>query len=100
MELIKKSPINYIKHSLFRVKIEGESCWPKLIPGKTYLGTCIFKPRVGDFVVFKNAGQGLLVKEVKAINYQGYIVGGTLSFAKNMRINKNSILGKICLCLN
>ena len=42
------------RNLLFRVTVSGESCWPELVPSKTYFASCLRRPRVGDYVVFQN----------------------------------------------
>ena len=88
---------------LFSVKIEGESCWPYLIPNKEYFATNLFKPKIGDFIVFQNPKneKETFVKRVKEIDNNSYFVAGTVSWAESSKnfgkINKNSVLGKILL---
>ena len=86
---------------LFSVKIEGESCWPHLIPGKKYLATNLLKAKIGNFIVFRNPKnqKEIFVKKVKEIKRNSYFVEGTVPFATSSKnfgpVNKNLILGKI-----
>ncbi len=43
---------------LFRIRISGLSCWPYLVPGKTYWATTLRRPRVGDFVLVRGEAVG------------------------------------------
>ena len=101
MTPIKNSPINFIKRILFSVTIEGESAWPVLVPSKRYFATCILKPKVGDFVVFKNPKneEEIFVKKVRTIERGGYFVEGTVSWSSSSKefgcIPRNLVLGKI-----
>ena len=86
---------------LFSVKIEGVSCWPYLIPEKKYFATNVLKPKIGNFIIFKNPKnqKEIFVKRVKEIKNNFYFVEGTVSFAKSSKdfgqVHKNLILGKI-----
>ena len=86
---------------LFSVKIEGVSCWPYLIPGKKYFATNVLKPKIGNFIVFKNPKnqKEIFVKKVKTIQGNSYFVEGTVAFATSSKdfgqVHKNLILGKI-----
>jgi hypothetical protein len=46
--------IKKFKNLLFRVTVSGESCWPSLVPGKTYLATSLLRASPGRFVVVEN----------------------------------------------
>lgn len=86
---------------VFSVKVEGESCWPQLIPGKEYLATNLLKPKVSDFIVFQNPKnqREIFVKRVAEIKNNSYCVEGTVSWAESSKnfgeVNKNLVLGKI-----
>ena len=54
MRPIKQLLTSSIKGLIFKIKIEGESAWPKLIPQKIYWATNLFKPKINDFIIFKN----------------------------------------------
>src|SRR4030042_6421474 len=101
LRLIKKLPINFIKYLVFTVRIEGESAWPELVSGKTYLAANFLKPKIGDFLVFKNPKdqKEILVKKIKSIRKNSYFAEGTLPWAKSSRdfgqVSKGLILGKI-----
>ena len=101
MTVTKPSLINFIKRLLFLVKVEGESGWPELVPEKTYFATSLLKPRVGDFIVFKNPKKPaqILVKKVKARVANRYEVAGDVSWSTSGRdfgvVNNEFILGKL-----
>ena len=86
---------------LFTVKVEGESCWPDLVPGKRYFATSLLRPRVGDFIVFKRPSdlRSFLVKKVKEVRGDSYYVEGTVSWGTTSEtlglISHNSVLGRI-----
>ena len=86
---------------LFSVKIEGESAWPELIPGKRYLATNLLKPKIGDFIVFQNPKnrKEMFVKKVSEVKNDSYFVEGTVSWATGSEdfgpVNKSLVLGKI-----
>lgn len=83
------------------VKIEGESAWPDLIPGRSYLATNLSRPRIGDFVIFKNPKNKneIFVKQVKEIKGNDYCLEGRLPWAESSKdfglVNKNLILGRL-----
>ena len=86
---------------LFRVQVEGESCWPELITGKSYWASCLPKPQTGDFVVFRNPlnyGQ-IFVKKVVATEGGKYCVAGTVSWGASSAdfgwVDEKLILGRI-----
>ena len=99
----KRSPTNSIKRLLFLVKIEGESLWPELIPGKRYAATSLGKPDIGDYLVFKNPGNNgqTFVKKIRDIRDGAYEVAGTVPWASSSNefglILRNSVVGKIIL---
>jgi phage repressor protein C with HTH and peptisase S24 domain len=92
---------NFIKNLVFLVKVEGESGWPELIPGKLYLATNLIKPRVDDFIVFQNPDnqKEFFIKKIKEIKDNSYFVEGILPWAKSSKdfgpINKKLFFGKI-----
>jgi hypothetical protein len=100
IRLIKLSLINFINRIIFSVKIEGESAWPDLVPGKFYLATNLLKAKIGDFVVFKEPrNQEVFAKRIKEIKEGDYFLEGNLPWAESSKdfglINKKLILGKI-----
>lgn len=103
MKLIKKLLINFGKFPFFIMKIEGESGWPKLISGKFYFASCLFKPKLGDFIVFKNPKniKQIFVKKVSDFQKGQYIVEGLVSWSSSSRdfgpVSKELILGKLLL---
>ncbi|MCH8741524.1 hypothetical protein IH779_01350 [Patescibacteria group bacterium] len=86
---------------IFSVKVEGESCWPHLVPGRNYFATNLLKPKIGDFIVFQNPKDQIeiFVKRVKEIKNNSYFVEGTVSWAESSKnfgeVNRNLVLGKI-----
>lgn len=99
--LTKRLPINFIKRFIFRVKIEGDSAWPQLIPGKYYFATSIKKPKKGDFIVFQNPKDKLriFVKKVHSIDGDYYTVSGSVSWSSSSKdfgpVHKDLILGRV-----
>ena len=100
---IRRLLINFTKILgwIFLVKIEGESAWPELVPGKSYLATNLLKPKVSDFIVFKDPKnrKETFVKKVKEIKNNFYFVEGTVSWSESSKnfgqVNKNLVLGKM-----
>ncbi|MBS3158592.1 hypothetical protein J4206_04865 [Candidatus Woesearchaeota archaeon] len=97
-----KSAINFFKRIIFTVKVYGESCWPELVPSKRYLATNLFKPKIGDYIVFKTRFDETFVKKVHDINKgkdESYFVTGTVSWGDSSRefglVDKNSVIGKL-----
>ena len=97
----KKNTISRIKNLLFLVKVEGESAWPDLTPGKSYIATSIAAPKLNDFVIFKNPAnlREYYVKKVIRKYKDNYFVAGNISGANSSRefglIDQKLILGKI-----
>jgi hypothetical protein len=83
----------------FNVLIQGESCWPYLVDGRTYGAYSNKIPKINDFIVFKNLNKGLcsepeyMVKRVASIHEDTIHVVGTVSWSKNYTIKKSAILG-------
>jgi len=79
---IKKLLIHYFSTVLFRVRITGESMWPVLVPGKTYLAINLLRVRKGDFIVFKNPKNQdeVFVKRVKETYGDRYAVESLVSW--------------------
>lgn len=83
------------------VKPEGESGWPELIPEKYYFASNIVRPKVGDFIVFKNPRQEseLLIKKVMRITEEFYFVTGTVSWSsfgpRSSPVPKKHVLGRL-----
>ena len=71
------------KRLLFRVRVSGESAYPKLMPGRVYLASGILPIRVGDFVVFQNPRSPAeqWIKRVKVVREDGYEVEGLVSWS-------------------
>ena len=101
MMRIRRSLTNFFKNVLFLVKIEGESGWPILIPGKTYYATNILRPRIGDFAVFRNPKNQneIFVKKVTAIRKNGHRVKSAVSWGTSSNdfgvVLSQSILGVV-----
>src|SRR3989338_7451860 len=76
-----------IKRAIFLIKIEGESMWPVLIPGRQYLATNMLPIRRGDFVVFRNPQntQEIFVKRVNKISKGGYHMKSLVSWGSSSR---------------
>src|SRR4030042_2650999 len=93
--------LNGVKRAIFLVRVEGESAWPELVSGKTYFAASFLKPKIGDFIVFKNPKdqKEILVKKIRSIRKNSYFAEGTLPWAKSSRdfgqVSKGLILGKI-----
>ena len=87
--------------SLFLVRVEGESLWPYLIPGRRYLASGILAPCVGDLAVFRNPinPADVFVKRVAALRADGYIMESAVSWGSSSRdfgpVPRRLILGKI-----
>ena len=83
------------------MRIDGESCFPDLIPGKKYLAQKTKTPQVGEFVVFLNPlnAQQILVKKVVRIENGLYYVKGNTSWATSSQnfgpVSSKDILGII-----
>ena len=75
--------------------------WPRLKPGRFYFASGWLKIRIGDFIVFKNPvdPSQKLVKKVEAIESNGYLVNGTVSWSTSSKdfglITQDLILGRI-----
>ena len=88
---------------LFVVRVEGESCWPELIPGKRYLGSGWLSPRVGDFAIFENPKNQneIFVKKVTAVKGDQYRVASTVSWGSSSTgfglMSTRDIIGKLLL---
>ena len=86
---------------VFLVRVEGESLWPKLIPGKRYLASSIFVPKVGDFAVFRNPKNKMdvFVKKVREATDAGYIMESVVSWGSSSvdfgPVPKHLVVGKV-----
>lgn len=82
---------------LFRVKVEDESCWPYLVPGRCYWVTGLRKPRVGDFAVFRNSAvtEQWCVKRVRAVQGTTYEMESTVSWGTRATVDKKWIIGTL-----
>jgi phage repressor protein C with HTH and peptisase S24 domain len=73
MKLLKK-----IKFILFATDITGDSMSPVLENGKSYLASCLLKPKVGKIIVFcnpKNFNQVMVKKIIKDTGNGFEVVG-------------------------
>ena len=101
MKRIKYLPINFFKGVFFGVRVEGESAWPYLIPGKEYIASRFFSVKTGDFIVFRNPrnSEGIYVKRVIEKKGESYRAGSTVSWGSSSKdfglIAKQHILGKL-----
>lgn len=101
MRHIRRSLINFGKRLLFRVRVSGESCWPSLVPGRSYWASALAPVRAGDFVVFRNPmdDKQILVKKICGVRDGAYQVGSTVSWGLSSKdfgaVDKKHILGKL-----
>ena len=90
-----------LKNLLFVVKVEGESAFPELIPGRKYLATSLKRPKIGRFIVFKNPRNEaqIMVKKVTDSHPEGFSVSGVVSWGTSSKelgiISPILILGTI-----
>ncbi|MDP3735614.1 MAG: hypothetical protein Q8R39_04270 [bacterium] len=84
---------------IFRVRVSGLSCWPCLVPGKTYWATSLRRARVGDFVVVSGAAIGescilYVVKRVAEQNVDTLVLASTLSWSEaTYTVPRNAVHG-------
>jgi len=96
-----KEKISILKKSLFLVKVEGESAWPELVPEKIYFATSLLRPKIGNFIVFKNPknNEQNFVKKIVKITPTGYEIQGLVSWAISSKdfglVEEELVLGKI-----
>ena len=101
MERMRQSLTHCISGLLFRVRISGESCWPVLVPGRSYWASALMPVRTGDFVVFRNPADcgKILVKKVYGVRAEGYSVGSLVSWGSSSKdfgiVNKRNVLGRV-----
>jgi len=101
MSIIRRLRTNFFSRILFRVRVHGESAWPLLMPGGTYIATNLFPPRKGDFIVFPDPAspQQFLVKRVTKSSEGSYTVESVISWGRSSkdfgRIPRQAILGKL-----
>jgi hypothetical protein len=101
MRRIKELLKNYFRHFLFLVRVEGESGWPYLVPGKRYFASGFVAPRVGDWAVFENPRDRgrILIKRVKASAGGKYIMEGAVSWGSSSRdfglVERRFVLGRV-----
>ena len=86
---------------LFRVRVSGESMYPALLPGRAYWASGWLPIRVGDYIVFwsPNNQTERWIKRVKAIQPEGYVVEGLVSWSASSEmigtVPRRAVLGKI-----
>jgi len=86
---------------LFMVRVEGESIWPAFVSGRHYVASALFRPRAGDFAVFRNPRDPsrIFVKKVQEIRDEGYVMASTVSWGSSSDyfgiVPRHLILGKI-----
>ncbi len=86
MKDIVRLLINFFRHLLFLVKVEGESGWPTLVSGKRYLATNLILPQQGDFLVFRNQHDcEVYVKQIAEVRRNGYMMESTVSWGSSSR---------------
>lgn len=90
-----------IRRILFVVRVEGESMWPALIPGRRYFASGIGVVRVGDFAVFRNPRETsrIFIKRAAAAREGGYIMESAVSWGASSRdfgpVPRQYIIGKV-----
>ena len=102
MRRIKELLKNYFRHFLFLVRVEGESGWPYLVPGKRYFASNLLVPRAGDWAVFRNpyeSGGRILIKRVGAVLDGEYIMESMVSWGSSSRdfglVERRFVLGRV-----
>ena len=86
---------------LFFVRVEGESLWPVLVPGRRYLANAIGVVRIRDLAVFRNPKnkQEIFVKRVAGKQGGCYIMESAVSWGSSSSdfgpVPRELILGKI-----
>ena len=86
---------------LFLVRVDGESLWPMLVPGKRYFASGLLLPRVGDFAVFRNPRDParVFVKRVAGVKKDFYRMESVVSWGASSDdfgvVSKHFIWGKI-----
>lgn len=101
MKRIKNLLTSYFRHALFVVRVNGESLWPHLEPGRRYFASGIFLPCAGDFAVFRNPQETgrIFVKQVREVRDDGYVMASTVSWGSSSDdfgiVPPHLILGKI-----
>ncbi len=90
-----------IRRLLFMVRVEGESLWPHLVPGRRYVASALACPRIGDFAVFRNPRDTnrVFVKSIREISADGYVMASTVSWGSSSTdfgiVPRELVLGKI-----
>lgn len=92
---------SYFSRPLFRVKVDGESMWPALVPGKTYWASGLLKPQMGDVIIFRNPknGEQIFVKRVAAVRPEEYEVESLVSWGTSSGelglVPQSAVLGTV-----
>jgi len=101
MRRIKRLLQKCFRNAFFLVRVEGESMWPRLVPGRRYFASNLFPPCVGDIAVFRNPKDTnqIFVKKVAGREGDRYIMEGEVSWGSSScdfgPVSKGLILGKI-----
>lgn len=104
MRHIRQSLTHFGKHLLFRVRVSGESCWPVLVPGKSYWASALAPVREGDFIVFRNPADRdrVFIKKILEVRGGGYRVGSSVSWGSSSGdfgiVGTRAVLGRI-ICI-
>lgn len=86
---------------VFVVRVEGESMWPALVPGRRYFASSRGVLRVGDFAVFRNPKETsrIFVKRVAAARDGAYGMESAVSWGSSSRefgpVPQKYVLGKV-----
>lgn len=59
-------------------KIKGDSLFPLFKDNQLVLATKIFKPKIGDIVVFYHKNHGLMIKQIQKIQNDNFFLVGTV----------------------
>ena len=101
MKRIQHLLTNFFRRLLFLVRVDGESMWPVLVPGRRYLASRFGVLRVGDLAVFRNPKENekIFVKKIREVLAYSYIMESTVSWGLSSRdvgpVRRELILGKI-----
>jgi phage repressor protein C with HTH and peptisase S24 domain len=90
-KLIKKLAKNFSK-KIFLVEVEGLSCFPDLLPHKTYLAQNLFPPKNGDFVVFIKDGHYFVKRLIEKSGDKFILVD---NLGQKFFVEKDKIIGSL-----
>lgn len=96
-------PSNYggFASIVFTVRVEGESMWPALVPGRRYFASSIGVLRAGDFAVFRNPNEmgRIFVKKVTEVCGAAYRMESAVPWGSSSNdfglVPQKHVLGKI-----